>query len=94
MRLLGEVIKKHNGTIRDVQDPDGISPMLLTTHPKLKPIREKIEAGQRLSFDDGMLLYDPDIARPMMARAARRLRLRASRGASVATTTMQEPSGE
>nr|MCU0979789.1 radical SAM protein [Pirellulaceae bacterium] len=35
--------------------------MLLTTHPKLKPIRERIEAGQRLSFDDGMLLYEPDM---------------------------------
>ena len=34
--------------------------MLLTTHPKLKPIREKIEAGQRLSFADGLLLYEAD----------------------------------
>ena len=33
---------------------------MLTTHPKLKPIREKVEAGQRLSFDDGLLLYEPD----------------------------------
>lgn len=35
--------------------------MLLTTHPNLKTIREKVEAGERLSFDDGMLLYDPEI---------------------------------
>lgn len=34
--------------------------MLRTTHPKLKPIREKIEAGQRLSLDDGLLLYEPE----------------------------------
>jgi len=32
--------------------------MLLTIHPKLKTIREKVEAGERLSFDDGLLLYD------------------------------------
>lgn len=35
--------------------------MLLTTHPKLKPIRDKVEAGQRLSFEDGLLLYEPDM---------------------------------
>lgn len=34
--------------------------MLRTTHPKLKPIREKVEAGQRLSLEDGLLLYEPD----------------------------------
>lgn len=34
--------------------------MLRTTHPKLKPIREKVEAGQRLSLDDGLLLSEPD----------------------------------
>ena len=38
-----------------------VHPMLLTTHPKLKPIREKVEAGERLSFDEGLLLYDPEI---------------------------------
>lgn len=35
--------------------------MLLTTHPRLKPIRDKVEAGERLSFDDGLLLYDPSV---------------------------------
>jgi aminodeoxyfutalosine synthase len=35
--------------------------MLLTTHPKLKPIREKVEAGERLTMDDGILLYDNEI---------------------------------
>lgn len=34
--------------------------MLLTTHPKLKPIRDKVEAGQRLSFEDGLRLYEPE----------------------------------
>lgn len=35
--------------------------MLLTTHPKLKTIREKAEAGERLSFEDGLLLYDREV---------------------------------
>ena len=30
--------------------------MLRTSSPLLKPIREKVEAGERLSFDDGLLL--------------------------------------
>jgi aminodeoxyfutalosine synthase len=25
--------------------------------PRLRPIREKVEAGQRLSYDDGVALY-------------------------------------
>jgi aminodeoxyfutalosine synthase len=33
--------------------------MLLTTDPSLKAIRDKVESGERLSFDDGLLLYDP-----------------------------------
>ncbi|MEQ8787619.1 MAG: aminofutalosine synthase MqnE [Pirellulaceae bacterium] len=33
--------------------------MLRTTHPDLKPIRDKVEAGARLSLDDGLLLYEP-----------------------------------
>lgn len=35
--------------------------MLFTTHPKLKSIREKVEAGERLSLDDGLVLYDPEV---------------------------------
>ena len=35
--------------------------MLSTIDPKLKAIRDKVEAGQRLSFDDGLLMYDPEI---------------------------------
>jgi aminodeoxyfutalosine synthase len=34
--------------------------MLRTSSPILKPIREKVEAGQRLSFDDGLTLYRDD----------------------------------
>lgn len=33
--------------------------MIRTVHPALKAIREKVEATQRLSFEDGMLLYQP-----------------------------------
>ena len=35
--------------------------MIFSVDPRLNPIREKVEAGQRLSFEDGVLLYDPDI---------------------------------
>ncbi len=34
--------------------------MITTIEPKLKTIRDKVEAGQRLSLDDGLLLYQPD----------------------------------
>ena len=33
--------------------------MIYSVDPVLKPIREKIEAGERLSFEDGLLMYDP-----------------------------------
>jgi aminodeoxyfutalosine synthase len=33
--------------------------MLHTIHPSLASIRDKVESGERLSFDDGMLLYEP-----------------------------------
>lgn len=35
--------------------------MLHTVDPRLKSIRDKVEAGQRLSLDDGLLLYQDDI---------------------------------
>lgn len=35
--------------------------MLHTVDPRLKSIRDKVEAGQRLSLDDGLLLYRDDI---------------------------------
>ena len=35
--------------------------MILTTDPRLKEIRQKVEAGERLSFEDGILMYDESI---------------------------------
>ncbi len=35
--------------------------MIYTVDPRLNSIREKVESGQRLSFEDGVLLYDPDV---------------------------------
>jgi aminodeoxyfutalosine synthase len=35
--------------------------MLYTVDPRLKPIRDKVEAGQRLTLDDGLLLYQDDV---------------------------------
>ncbi|MBL8890273.1 MAG: aminofutalosine synthase MqnE [Planctomycetaceae bacterium] len=35
--------------------------MLHSVDPRLKSIRDKVEAGQRLSLDDGLLLYQDDI---------------------------------
>ena len=35
--------------------------LLFTTHPKLKNIRDKVEAGERLSLDDGLLMYEPQV---------------------------------
>ena len=32
------------------------------SHSLLQPIREKVEAGERLSFDDGLQLYAPEVA--------------------------------
>jgi aminodeoxyfutalosine synthase len=35
--------------------------MLRTTQPTLKTIRDKIESGERLSFDDGLMLFRPEV---------------------------------
>ncbi|QDU93954.1 aminofutalosine synthase MqnE [Lignipirellula cremea] len=35
--------------------------MISTVHPRLRPIRDKVEAGERLSLDDGVLMYENDI---------------------------------
>jgi aminodeoxyfutalosine synthase len=32
----------------------------MNIHPKLRAIREKVESDQRLSLQDGLVLYDPD----------------------------------
>ena len=34
--------------------------MIQTIQPSLRKIRAKVEAGERLSLDDGLLLYEPD----------------------------------
>jgi aminodeoxyfutalosine synthase len=38
-----------------------MSAMITTVHPRLNEIRAKVESGQRLSFDDGLLMYDESI---------------------------------
>ena len=35
--------------------------MIYTVDPKLATIQEKVESGERLTMDDGLLLYDPAI---------------------------------
>ena len=35
--------------------------MIRATEPTLRSIREKVEAGERLSLDDGVFLYRPDV---------------------------------
>lgn len=35
--------------------------MIYSVDPRLNEIREKVEAGERLSLKDGVLMYDPDI---------------------------------
>ncbi len=35
--------------------------MLRTSTPILKPIRDKVEAAERLSFDEGLLLWSPEV---------------------------------
>lgn len=50
--------------------------MILSTSPRLRPIRDKVEAGERLSFDDGMLLYDESIPLNDVAQLANLVRER------------------
>ena len=35
--------------------------MIRTSSPSLKEIRAKVEAGERLSLDEGLLLYQPEV---------------------------------
>ena len=35
--------------------------MIFTVHPKLRTIRDKVESGERLSFEDGLAMYDPEV---------------------------------
>ncbi len=36
--------------------------MIYTVNPRLKTIRDKVESGERLNLDDGVLMYDPEIS--------------------------------
>ena len=50
--------------------------MLRTTTPLLKPIRDKVEAGRRLTFDDGLLLSRLDAPLPEVGELANLVRQR------------------
>jgi aminodeoxyfutalosine synthase len=50
--------------------------MLRTSSPILKPIRDKVEAGERLSLDDGLLLERPDVPLPEIGELANLVRER------------------
>ena len=56
--------------------------MIYTVDPKLKAIREKVEAGERLSMDDGLLLYDPEIPLNDVGQLANLVRERKSGNAA------------
>ncbi len=50
--------------------------MLRTSSEILKPIRQKVEAGERLSFDDGLLLESPKVPLPELGELANLVRER------------------
>jgi aminodeoxyfutalosine synthase len=50
--------------------------MLRTSSPNLKPIREKVEAGERLSLDDGLVLERRDVPLPEIGELANLVRER------------------
>ena len=50
--------------------------MLRTSSEILKPIREKVEAGERLSLDDGVLLYSDEVPLPELGELANLVRER------------------
>lgn len=50
--------------------------MLQTTSPILKPIREKVEAGERLTAEDGLLLESPEVPLPELGELANLVRER------------------
>ena len=50
--------------------------MLRTSSPILQPIREKVEAGERLSLDDGVLLYQREVPLPELGELANLVRER------------------
>lgn len=50
--------------------------MLRTSSPILAPIREKVEAGERLTFDDGLVLESPEAPLPEVGELANLVRER------------------
>ena len=48
--------------------------MLRTSSEILKPIREKVEAGERLTLDDGVLLYSDEVPLPELGELANYVR--------------------
>ncbi len=50
--------------------------MLRTTSPILKPIRDKVEAGERLTADEGLLLESPKVPLPELGELANLVRER------------------
>lgn len=50
--------------------------MIRSSDPTLESIRSKVEAGQRLSFDDGLYLYRPDVPLPEVGELANLVRER------------------
>lgn len=50
--------------------------MIRTSSPILEPIREKVEAGERLTLDDGLLLYQPEVPLPELGELANLVRER------------------
>ncbi len=56
--------------------------MIYTVDPRLATIQEKVESGERLSMDDGMLLYDPEIPLNDIGQLANLVRERKSGNAT------------
>ena len=48
--------------------------MLRTSSPILQPVREKVEAGERLSAEDGLLLYRDEVPLPELGELANLVR--------------------
>ena len=52
--------------------------MIQSSHPSLDSIRHKVEAGQRLSLEDGLFLYEPTTPLPEIGELANFVRERIS----------------
>jgi len=50
--------------------------MLRTSSPILKPVRDKVEAGERLTLEDGLLLERPEVSLPELGELANLVRER------------------